>query len=411
MQGRTHLRHRLGATVATLTIVCGIITMGTSSGAGASKPPLKIGILATLSIPGTAAQPFAGVLDGIKARITAQTKAGGVGGRKLEVVDTIDDQASPTVDAQGQTKLVDDGVNAAFVYAAGFVNSATLQKAKILFLGGGFVPGYCNSSATYGFSIVGCGNSTVWGGTENVGQAVPLLKGAPKTIAITGENTAGTEAGVATLKQEFTKEGWKVCTTNSTISETATDLTPYAASVVKSCGGQAPSMISNILNATPIAMTGAEKALGFKGIIMNYTTHVPAYLQSAQTAATLSGTYEQDYALGSPENSPSDFKTMNAQLSAIGKTYSGLGTAEGWATADQYIKMLTKVGASKTDTQIAAAFNKGATLPGVKGIYAPSKWPFNRNAPTPCGSTVKVVNAKFVGVAPLQCFKTFKLSQ
>ena len=411
MQQRPHLHRRLGATFCALAVACGL-TVATASGASASsQPPLKIGILATLSIPGTAAQPFAGVLQGIKARVNAQNKSGGVGGRKLQIVDTIDDQGSPTVDAQGQTKLVDDGVNAAFVYAAGFVSSTTLQKAKILFLGGGFVPGYCNSAATYGFSIVGCGNSTVWGGTENSGQGLPLIKGKPKTIAITAENTAGTEAGANTLKQEFTNQGWKVCTVNESISETATDLSPYATQVVNSCGGKPPSMISNILNATPIEMTAAEKALGYKGVIMNYTTHVPAYLQSAQTAATLEGTYEQDYAIGSPENSPSAFKTMDAQLQAVGATYQGLGTAEGWATADQYIKILQKEGASKTNTQIQQAMNKGTTLPGVSGVYPASKWPFNRNAPTPCGSTVKVSGGKFVGVAPLQCFKNFKLDQ
>jgi ABC-type branched-subunit amino acid transport system substrate-binding protein len=386
----------IGMSLGTLSLGAGLI-VATAGSANASPPPLKVGILGTLSLPG-GEQPFAGVAQAVKARFAAQNKLGGVDGRKIEIVDTLDDQGTPASNAADQVKLVEsDHVNAVIVYS--------------LFIGGGFVPGFCNYSATYGFSIVGCGNSALYGGTENLGQTTKLLpKGAPKTVAIVTEDQAGQVAGAKTVSTEFKHGDWDVCTVNTTVSPTATDVTPYAQQVVTSCGGKQPSAIMNILDYTPISMTAAEKALGYKGIIMNFTTHVPAYLQSAQTAATLDGTYEQDYGVGGPETSPKAFAVVERELKAVGATYEGLGSAEGWASADQYIKILQKVGANASDEKIEEAMNKGTTLPGVAGIYAPSKWPFQRNAPVPCGSIVKVVGNQFKGVDPLKCFSTFKVS-
>ena len=109
-----------------------------------------------------------------------------------------------------------------------------------------------------------------------------------------------------------------MCSIVKTVPPTATDVSPYASSAVKSCPGvKAPSVIENNANATPVLLTGAEKALGYKGIIVNFITHVPAYLQNAQTAAELNGSYDEDYAFGGPENSPGPFATIISELKAV----------------------------------------------------------------------------------------------
>jgi hypothetical protein len=390
--------------------------LGTSLGAAASEAPLKVGILATITLPG-GATPFSGYVSGVEARFAAQNKLGGVDGRKIDVVATLDDQGDSSTDIQDQEKLVNsDHVNAVMVESIGFLSSSVFQNSKTLFVGFGVTPGFCDNSATYGFSVEGCGTSTVYGQEANWGGIVKVLpKGAPHTIAIVSENVASTIAGDVTLSTEMTNKGWTVCSIVKTVPPTATDVSPYASSAVKSCpGGKAPSVIENNANATPVLLTGAEKALGYKGIIVNFITHVPAYLQNAQTAAELNGSYDEDYAFGGPENSPGPFATIISELKAVHGTYQGLSSTEGWAAADQYIKMLQKVGANSSDEKIEQYFNvgssgKGNSLPGVAGVYAPSKWPSARAEPTPCVSMVKISGKKFLPVIPLTCFNVFKV--
>jgi hypothetical protein len=413
---RTNFGRRCAASAGLVVALVGALTWGSSVPATASQTPLRVGILATITLPG-GATPFSGYVSGVEARFKAQNNLGGVGGRTIDVVATLDDQGDSTTDIQDQEKLVSsDHVNAVMVESIGFLSSSVLQKAKTLFIGFGVTPGFCDNSATYGFSVEGCGTSTAYGQEANWGGIMKVLpKGAPHTLAIVSENVASTIAGDVTLSTEMTNKGWTVCSIVKTVSPSATDVSPYVSGVTKSCpGGKAPSVIENNANATPVLLTGAEKALGYKGIIVNFITHVPAYLQNAQTATELNGSYDQDYAFGGPENSPAAFAPILSEIKAVGSTYQGLSSTEGWAAADQYIKMLQKVGANSTNEKIEKYFNvgsngKGNSLPGVAGVYAASSWPVARAEPTPCASEVKIVGKKFLPVMPLTCFNVFKV--
>jgi ABC-type branched-subunit amino acid transport system substrate-binding protein len=388
-----------------------VLTTTDSNAATDLQPALRVGILATVTEDGIDINP--GVVSGIEARVAAQNRAGGVDGRRLVVVKSLDDQGSPSANAQDQTELVEQyHVNVVLMVSYGFTSATTLQKSKTLYIGFGVTPGFCNNQSTYGFSFIGCGNSSVYGGTENVSQVAQIIpKGAPHTVAILGENVAATVAGDATEGSEFSRAGWRVCANSSSVPPTTTDASPYVQQVINSCAGNPPTVILNDANATPIAITAAEKALGYKGTIVNFTVYVPAYVKAPQTASTLEGTYNNTYGFGTPETNPKAYQALLSQLKKVGANYDGLSTSQGWAAADQYIKMLQKYGPKSSDSQIAAKLNGGGSLPGSPGIYPPSKWPSYRNAPAPCASTVKVQNSKWVSVLPLGCYSTFKISK
>jgi branched-chain amino acid transport system substrate-binding protein len=116
--------------VAVVALVAATSGFGAHAGTVAGQPPLKLGMIDTMS------GPVAGVgtdgLKGAKVAVAEINKAGGVlGGRKLEL-EVKDEQLSPTASVKDIRDLNSDGVNLVFGFTSSADALAAMPVAKQL---------------------------------------------------------------------------------------------------------------------------------------------------------------------------------------------------------------------------------------------------------------------------------------
>jgi branched-chain amino acid transport system substrate-binding protein len=404
---RFSIRRRFAAVGLGVVFLTACLSTAPSVVAAATKAPIDVGGVALISTA-TGIEPFAGFEDGINAYFAQINKAGGIQGRKLKLVQMINDGGAPTATTSALQQLVlQDHVYAVIANSPGFDSDAFLAQHGVLAFGWGYSPGFCDSK--WAFSFSGCSNSTTQLSTFTPGAPNKLLpKSTPRTVAIVIDQNAAGATAVAEQGNTFEKAGWKVCYNKDSIPATAVDFAPFAETVDTSCNGSPPSVVALETQAGAIGMSAALKAINYKGLILNTTTYNPALLQSPQTASTLAGTYALTNAYGCAECSPTDFKPFYADLKAIGVKYQGAGDIEGFESAVLLVQTLKNAGSNLSGTHVVNALNnskKPTTLPGLAGIVPPSIWPSYHSAPSPCGAVAKVDGTKFVNALPLTCFK------
>ncbi len=229
-KSRTPVVNRREALAAT----GGSLLLGSSGLAfGQSGDTFKIGSARALT--GLVASSFAPLYVGVKIATDEINAAGGILGRKLEVIEA-DDESSPAKEPAVMRKLLDSGVQAVFgpVGSSHTLSAvATTTPAKVIHAGGGWTEELADGRKYpyhYQFTY-----NTGHQGEAIARHIVENLK--LKKVGILQENTALGEAGGAATTRALKKFGLEPVAVE-TYPVTATDLKVYLTKI-RSAGADA----------------------------------------------------------------------------------------------------------------------------------------------------------------------------
>ena len=392
-------------------------TSGSAASAEATRglPSGKIVIEgdATLTIPGENA-PFPGIEDGIKARIAAANSQGGINGRQIDYVGTLDDQAS-------QSTLVTNISQAVLnnkVFAIGpIVTVAQLPTAFIAqnhvpVFGFGDSPGWCSQS--YAMPFDGCLESSNRGDDTTAALVAQYLGGGHgKSYGLIFNDSQS--AGLKVDAAAATAAGFSVCYGQAVVPLTpVSDYTPYVTPVMQHCGnGKGPDVMFVSVTGlqAELGIINGMRAAGYKGLIVT-ATYDPNLLKAPGAAQALAGSVVIVYSVAPEQFSTPGLEQFKKDLTAIGAPTTGgfsYGELLGYAATDFMIQSLTNAGKNVTPESLVAAMRSGYDYPGVAGFITATKYPDAYSEASPCGSLLKVSNGQFLPAVPLTCYRDIPL--
>jgi len=394
-------------------LLAGVSTEAGATTSGVTKNSITVGgIVIKTSASG---YTTSATTTGFKAAITQQNQAGGVYGRKINFVGTLDDQLTPSTDLAVTHRLVDQY----HVFAVAPINTAVfsaggtyLQQQGIPYFGWGTTEIFCNNQ--YGFGFNGCLDSTSSAdkiSTAPGGLMASVYKKAgtnPKglTAAVVGNSSAGNVAALPGQRKAFEASGFNVVYGTATIPATAAvaDWSPWVNPIMTSNNGKPPAVVYAFGSTTEAnGLSTALKAAGYKGKFLdavsysNQTLSNPQLLSETQTRYT--------WLPVAPFNAPNaGVRSMVKALVAVGMTKSKLTqtAAIGYWTGKLFIAALQKAGQNLTHASFLKAANH--LTYGVTGAYGPVSFPAQHTNASPCGAMVQLKGKRFIPTVPLTCY-------
>ena len=357
---------------------------------------------------------------GAKARFERANKDGGVNGRTIDYLGSVDNKLDPSQDLPTVKKIVQQDKAFAVVPLISPVLSTGgkyLIDNKVPFFGWGITPSFCNGE--YGFGFTGClvpsnKDNLVSGASAGLMQKLLGVEdGSGKSVAIVSEDSTSGKFGVKVIEAAFKAYKWNVVYAKSAIPAGAatTDFTPYSQAILTSNAGKAPDVVVHVTTApNVIGLTQALKNSGFKGPQENAVTYDPKYLATAQSRQALEGAYVF-LQYGSFQEDTEANKTMLADVKAVDPKQTELtqDIAIGYYSADIFLNGVKKAGKDLTRESFIKAMNDGEAYEVPGGIGKISYPDAHKNS-VPCGSLVQIVDGKYVSKVPLTCFTNVPLS-
>jgi ABC-type branched-subunit amino acid transport system substrate-binding protein len=436
------------AATAAVAAACGSSGGGSSAGGGAkagSAPPLPASkVLAgpptgwsdagykpaagSLKCPTTASNPTRGITDkqitigglayltspngssmvgtdtGSKVRFDRVNAEGGINGRKINYVGTLDDGEDPSRNGQQAKVLVDQKK----VFAAVPVMTAasnyldTFCAETVPFFGWGFNQGFCNSSI--GFGITGCQYSDPSVTSSAYGVLLKSLFGAQtsgKTAALVGVDNDSARAGNKELAAQISTVGVKVVYNQTPVPVAGlTDTTAVVNAIMRANGGSPPDVVIYVVDFQSVAkLTGALAAAGFQGKNVNPVGYDPRLagfgpLQKSYTVLQ----WEPGFDTSVPA-----IKQMAADFAkyAPGDPIS-LPAMAGYWSADMFTTAATKVGRNLNLNSLLKLMNDNYSN-YVPGALPQTRWPLNHAISSPCGSIVQLNGKQYTLTSKLAC--------
>ena len=382
----------------------GSTSSSASSTSSASSAPVQ-GISGdTIKVGGLfSSTSNAGAEDGFNARIDRANKDGELGKYKIQLVGMDDDGDNPATNLSDAQSLVDrQGVYAiAPVVTTSFTSSTAsfLQQKGIPYFGAGFTNGFC-LPYTGGLSQIGCAiggsyvnNIAVGQVASAIGKPVNKLKWAFVGLDI----PSGTQADNA-YGDAVKLAGGTVVYNQAVIPLTTGNLAP----IVNAVEATHPDVVWIVAGSQSIAMKTAFKSSGYTGSLVDSSDYAPGLLkESPAVAAALNGTYIAATFPVIEENTPY-VQQMVKDYQASGKSLADItfGGEYAYMTADDMIGLLKKIAPNfgAVESTLKSGFSYAPATGGI-----PISYPFMFDAPTNCGSTLKVVNGTYVAAAPWAC--------
>lgn len=409
---------RIKATVALVATCVVAITLAacssangtsTTSGSGgsstpaASGSPIRVDEIMTLS--GAQGTPFPGLQNGIAARINRLNKAGGIGGRQVQIVNVLDDAGSPTTDLDLIHKAVEqDHVQALFITSNAVTQAGTeyLDAHGIPFFGWAYLPWYC--AAKLGFGWAGCSDGAP--NTSAVGPATVAAVGKPAAqlrVAVQSADDPASSGSLVGVVQQYKSVGAPVVYTDTSISGTTqtTDYSPYVERLLAS----KPDLVYTAMNfENVVGFTAALIGSGYKGYVFNGVGYLPGEL-TPDISQGLNKSYIFNSVPAQEENTPA-IRQIEADLAAIGKPTSiDLGVEVGYWSADLFAQMALKLGKNFSDANLAKLANTtGFTSKQIPGGACPVSFP-KMHTSAPGGAGVEeLVNGHYKVIVKYQCW-------
>jgi len=351
---------------------------------------------------------------GATARFQVENNKGGVFGRKINYVESADDQGSVTTALSAAQRLVEqDQVLAIVPVLSPFVDTAGpyLQQQHVPFFGWGIDNSFCNNPYAFGFT--GCivpppsvpTTGTTWGALIN---AYFKAHGSPngakgKTAAVISEDNATGKTGAVVIEAQVKKAGFKAVYVQSTLPTTPPgDYSPFINAMLTSNNGKPPDAIF-LTTSVPNTLQLVSKipAAGYNGVLTN------AVLYDPRAAALTKGNFEF-VQFDIPED------TANASMQQIVKNIQAVGgpnvqitqgMLSAYFSADSFVAVLKKVGKNLTPEAMAAAM-KNFTYQ-VPTVIGPTKYPAAQTQGAPCGTLVESDGTKYSVVVPYSCYQNF----
>ncbi|MCF2526694.1 ABC transporter substrate-binding protein [Yinghuangia soli] len=379
-----------------------------SPGAPASKDPIKIGGVVSITTPSGYSKKDTDL--GAKARFMMANDEGGVNGRKIDYIGSEDDNQDPAKTTTAVRKLVQQDK----VFAIVPVNTTTisgsagfLKDNKTPYIGWGTVPAFCDQE--YGMGYNGC---LVPKAGHNVNTSWPGLLsdilggGKGKSVALITQDTDAGKFGLATYQAAFPAGGFTVAYGKSTVPGTTvpTDWSPWVNDIMSSNGGKAPDVVVSIMQ-TPanIGLFKALKLAGFKGILTDATDYDPALLKQAASKEALQDVqvFVQNMPFESTAPEMAKFKEYISKAKGEPVTEWNQSMMVGWNSADLFVAIAKKAGENLTvDTYQAAAANFQDTY----ALVGDRKFPDGRNNSFGCGAMVQLKGESYNIISPYKCY-------
>jgi hypothetical protein len=357
---------------------------------------------------------------GAKARFNRANQEGGVNGRKIDYLGSVDNKLDPSQDLPVVKKIVQQ--DHAFAVVP-MVNPQLAQggqflvQNKVPFYGWGITPAFCNNDVGFGFT--GCLVPTTGANQVSTASAglIDKLLGIPdgtgKVSAMIAEDSTAGTFGIKVTQAAYVADKWKVPYAKSVIpvGSPTTDFTPYAQAILHSNNGGAPDVFFHVTTAPNVI--GLEAALtrsGFKGPQENAVTYDPSYLANPSSRAALEGAYVfvqyQDFQGQSAANDQmlKDVQAVDPNIKQLTQDI-----AIGYYSADIFLHHLQAAGKNLSRESFLKAANNGESYEVKDGI-GPIAFPNAHQNSVPCGSLVQISGGKYVEKVPLTCFKNTPLS-
>ena len=385
-----------------LVLAIGVPLAGASGNAasapGVTAKTITVGLITSLT--GSDASSSLGIPQAFKARIDQQNAAGGVNGRKIQVV-VEDDESTSSANGTASAALVSKGVfaiddNSPFVYGS----STALTQQGIPVVGGGYDgPEWTAPTSTNMFSTA----YGVFGGSQQPRYTVnPTLlnKAGAKNFAVLGYSISPSSADAAANEAVSLKQaGFAVPYLDTslpfgTVNVTATALAMKAAGV--------DSMVAEIDGNTELALITAGEQTGIK---WKYVVLATGYGQSWLSNPT--AVQESQGLYFGVLQTPVELKTPAtiAEQAAL-KKYAGFsgvpdfGYSEGWESAGLMIEGLQVAGKNPTRQSFITNLRKVTNFTDGGLLARPINF---EKVTTPasklCVWDTKLVGKKFVPVS------------
>ncbi len=411
-------RRKWVATGATLAVVGAFASMGiaATSVPGAGAQSSVRGVTATqINVAGLSQQSQFSASElktGATARFQVENAKGGVFGRKINYVESADDQGDPTTDlTQAQRLVQQDQVFAVVPTLTPVVTQATqfFAQQKVPFIGWGIDHGFCNNNYALGFT--GCivpppnipTTGTTWGALIQAFYKAHGQGTAGKTAAVISEDNDTGKSGAVVIGAQAAKAGFKVVFQKSDLPATPPgDYSPYVNDLMTSNGGKPPDTIFVVTSVNnTLKLPGALTAAGFKGVLTNAVLYDPRAvgLMKANSVFTQ---------FDVPEDTANPaMQQIVANLKAVGGPNVSItqGMLASYFSADAFVAALKKTGKNLTPQGFASAIaNFTYQIPGVVG---PTKYPVSRTQGSPCGVLVYSDGTAWSIQTPLTCYQDF----
>ncbi len=357
---------------------------GSSTSGGGGAP----GVTATsITVGGVGYKTFyADSFTGAQARFAAQNAQGGVYGRKINLSTFIDDGGSSTANINAVHTLVQqDNVFAVLPVEDNAFSGATyLAQAKVPFFGWSVDPLWCDNQ--YGFGVDGADcneitQKTIAKFTQAAAQLLPGGSAQGKAVAVVGEDNASAVDALKGFAAQWKQAGANVVLNDTSIPTppaVTSDYTPYAQKAMTANGGKPPDYIEMVMApADTIGYQAKLRALGYKGILQNFTLYDP------RIAAAAAGSYIETTFAPFQQSSPG-VSTMISQLKAYDpKILLDLPAETGWLAADEFIDGLKLTGPKLTRASFIAALNGGKFAPSFQGVAGQAQYPADHSNTAP----------------------------
>jgi branched-chain amino acid transport system substrate-binding protein len=380
---------------------------------GVTDTTITIGSVTAMTTPqGT--EPFAGMCEGMMARIQLQNDEGGVEAadgktRTFEFAGEADDKGrvcqDDKLDRDLNRQKIKDMVEGDQVFALlpvtsnGFYAGDYLNEQHIPYYGFGFQPDYCGTDKPFAFGVGGgftC--KAMKDKTFVLAQAATVMEAAglepaDQRVALAGSSDPSSTSGIQIVKLAYEATGATVVTTDNSLpapgSPLPTDFTPYVSKLLEND----PTMISLVISFDQVEpMSKGLKDAGYKGVIQQYVYEDERLAFAAQNFPGIDGSYVGNPGLGAPVGTGEGLTDVRAAMDAAGfqAVPVSVNVLYGWGAADMLIEMIERAPAPLTTESIVNAANEGWGYEGYGDVVCPSLWPLQHVVGTPCTHSVQL---------------------
>ncbi|ONH58851.1 branched-chain amino acid ABC transporter substrate-binding protein [Frankia sp. CcI49] len=369
---------------------------------GVTDTEIRVGGLLSMTSPAGVA--LAAAEAGAKVRFDRANAEGGVNGRKINYVGTLDDGSDPARNVSQAKALVNENVFAAVPTMVRSPNYRdTFCNDGVPYFGWGTQEAYCDTAI--GFGITGClvpssGHSTssAWG---MVGRSILGDKATGGSVAAIGTDQDNARLGLASITRSFTQSGMKVVYDKSPVPAAGlADATPIIGDVMSADGGAPPDLVVLTTDFGPTAkIAEALAAAGYQGAVLSAVGYDPRL----EGYAGLQGTYTLLQWSSTQTDSPA-MKQLEADFAKYAPDQAvGLVAMAGYWSADFFLDAVAKTGKDLTVDNLLKTINGGGYTFHRDGALAETQWPLNHTISAPCASTVRLQDKKYVETLKLSC--------
>jgi branched-chain amino acid transport system substrate-binding protein len=435
---KTALASVLVASVAFPSVLAGAASAAVTGGNAASGPlevaaaklplPGPTGTGLTRGVTSTSitvgceytAADYAGYSAGMAARFARTNKAGGVYGRKINMLPCKDDgNVVQTNLSDVQQFVSQNNVFGLLTLTSNLLTGSTnyLNSHQVPYFDWGILSGLCGTR--WGFGWSGCLTQALLPPSNpfyhvvqgNLARAIIAATGKKASqirVAFQAQNDPSGVFGNQLYVPLWKTVGATVVYAQANAPASGTfDFTPYVQAIIAA----KPNVV---IVSTAFSLIGgfasALKAAGYKGVIQDYVTYSPGLLQSSpQLTASLQGEYINNQTVPEEENSPF-VKLEEADLKADGQAPNlTLGASIGWAEAEEFIEMVKATGKNLNTKTFDQTVNGGkfTSFTGLPaGGLGEIKWPAAHWLPADCSAIVQVSGTAYKVVVPFKCYSS-----